>query len=226
MPRQYLDNSGNGAGLTGEEKRALVRLTRGHPLWLAFTVSYLGEKGLPEEAGISLQYIEERIPYQGDVGKAGLDLQEAFNRRLVSSYREADFWHEATKRLAIVRESVSEPIWRQLMADRPLPPEAADFQQAWEILIRTEWIRPRANRHYVTLHDALAEELAQRVINLDDPDERERLEQWRKAAEIYAEHARDLTRRSWPRNCRTSTPGSVPWTRRRRVTARPRTRQR
>jgi tetratricopeptide (TPR) repeat protein len=112
----------------------------------------------------------------------------------MAPYQQTDFWHETTRRLAVVRESVSQPIWHRLMADGQLPDDVADFQQAWEILIRTEWIRPRANRRYVTLHDALAEELAYRVISLDDPDGRRRKALWRTAAEIYAEQARDLGR--------------------------------
>ena len=38
----------------------------------------------------------------------GLNLHEDFKRRLVTPYREADFWHEAVKRLAVVRQSVNE----------------------------------------------------------------------------------------------------------------------
>ncbi|HEY3907964.1 MAG TPA: AAA family ATPase [Streptosporangiaceae bacterium] len=187
VAREYLDNSGIGAGLTGEEKRALVRLTRGHPLWLAFTVSYLGEKGLPEEAGNSLQYIEERIPYQGDVGKAGQDLQEAFNRRLVSSYREADFWHEAIKRLAVARKSVSQSIWRELMADSQLPEGVSSLDEAWPILLDTPWIRPRANAQYVTLHDVVAEELARRIFPIHDQGKEWRHTLWTRAARVYGE---------------------------------------
>jgi tetratricopeptide (TPR) repeat protein len=190
--REYLAPISAEGKLDPELTEKLVHLTQGHPLWLALTVDHVRNLPVPEEALVSLDDIRRDLPYHDTATALGRERAEGFKRHLVAPYKNADFWHEATKQLAIVRESVSQPIWRQLMADQPLPPEAADFQQAWEILIRTEWIRPRANRRYVTLHDALAEELAQRVINLDDPDERERLEQWRKAAEIYAEHARDL----------------------------------
>jgi len=187
VAREYLDNSGIGTGLTDDEKRALVRLTRGHPLWLAFTVSYLGEKGLPEEAANPLEYIEERIPLQGDVGKAGQDLQEAFNRRLVSSYREADFWHEAIKRLAVARKSVSQSIWRELMADSQLPEGVSSLDEAWPILLNTPWIRPRANSQYVTLHDVVAEELARRIFPIHDQGKEWRHTLWTRAARVYAE---------------------------------------
>ena len=68
----------------------------------------------------------------------------------------------------------------------------ADPDRAWEQLRAIEWIRPRANDRYVTLHDAVAEELAQRVIGLHDPDQHQRRQLWRRAAGIYAERAGDL----------------------------------
>ena len=48
--RNYLIASPTAKGVTGEELEKLVRLTRGHPLWLAFTIAYLWERGVPEEA--------------------------------------------------------------------------------------------------------------------------------------------------------------------------------
>ena len=110
----------------------------------------------------------------------------------MAPYRDTDFWHEDIKRLAIVRESVSQPIWRQLMADRQLPADVADLDQAWEELCAIEWIRPRANSRYVTLHDAVAEELAQRVIEPSRPRRAGASQLWRKAAGIYAERAGEL----------------------------------
>ena len=32
-------------------------------------------------------------------------------RRLLAPYQETDFWHEALKRLAAVRQGVNEPMW-------------------------------------------------------------------------------------------------------------------
>ena len=48
---------------------------------------------------------------------AGQERADSFKRRLMAPYQDADFWHEAIKRLAVIRESVSQPIWQQLMAD-------------------------------------------------------------------------------------------------------------
>ena len=183
---EYLTGSAVAVGLTADEKEKLVHLTRGHPLWLAFTVDYLRGEGLPREAAEnSLDSIKAALPYGGEITSAGQILNEAFKRRLVAPYHETDFWHEAFKRLAVVRESINQPIWWQLMADRPRPDDAADMGVAWATLLRIPWIRPRANRRYVTLHDAVAEELAQRIIPLHDQGKRWREDLWRRAEEIY-----------------------------------------
>jgi len=182
----YLSSSSIAAGLTDAEKAKMVRLTRGHPLWLAFTIAYLKDKGIPEEAETALADIEREVPYRGEMTGAGQGLHEAFKRRLVAPYRETDFWHETVKRLAVLRESVNQPIWRELMDDLP-GPEGMAGDEAWQALLRTPWIRPRANRHYVTLHDAVAEELAQRIIPLHDQDRQWRHQLWQHAARVYRE---------------------------------------
>jgi tetratricopeptide (TPR) repeat protein len=189
----YLSQSGIGRDLDEVEKAILVRLTRGHPLWLAFTVSYLGDHGLPEEAERELAEVEREIPYVGEMTQAGTDLHEAFNRRLVSHYRDTDFWHEAVKRLAVARESVSLTIWRELMSDRPLPDDAASLDSAWPMLQEIPWIRLRANNQYVTLHDVVAEELAKRIFPLHDQGKQWRHELWSRTAGIYS---RRITARS------------------------------
>ena len=189
----YLTGSAVAVGLTADEKEKLVYLTRGHPLWLAFTVDYLRGEGLPREAAEnSLEDIKAVLPYGREMTSAGQSLLEAFKRRLVAPYHETDFWHETFKRLAVVRESINEPIWWQLMADRPRPSDAGDMDsdagdmdRAWNQLLRIPWIRPRANRRYVTLHDAVAEELAQRIIPLHDRGKRWREDLWRRAEDIY-----------------------------------------
>jgi tetratricopeptide (TPR) repeat protein len=183
----YLNDSGVASGLSADEKAKLVHLTRGHPLWLAFTIDYLKETGIPQETEVALAEIERDVPYRGDMTPKGLSLQEAYKRRLVAPYRETDFWREAVKRLAVVRESVNQPIWRRLMEDRPLPADVASLDDAWERLLRTPWIRPRANRRYVTLHDAVAEELAQRIIPVHDQDKQWRHQLWQRAVAIYGE---------------------------------------
>jgi len=193
--REYLVPISKEANLSEEETEKLVHLTQGHPLWLAFTVDYLAEIGIPEEADASLAEIKADLPYHGDATVAGHERAESFKRRLVAPYQDADFWHEAIRYLAVVRESVSEPIWLELMAGRPLPADIAELRQAWDELRAIQWVRQRANRNYVTLHDAVAEELAQRVIDLHDADQRWRQELWRKAAGIYAGQARELESR-------------------------------
>lgn len=182
----YLDGSEVAAALSPEEKEKLVHLTRGHPLWLAFVVDYLRERGLPAEAEAPLATIRADIPYSGAMTPRGERLHEEFQRRLVAPYQESDFWHEAIKRLAVVRQSVSRTMWRELMHDRPLPDGTEDLDAAWERLLRTPWIRPRANGRYVTLHDAVAEELAQRIIPLHDQDRQWRRELWQRAVNIYS----------------------------------------
>jgi tetratricopeptide (TPR) repeat protein len=190
---KYLDESRTGVYLAEAEKIRLVHLTRGHPLWLAFTVSYLKEVGLPAEADVgppeqaeeSLAYLRRIMPYGREMLREGQNLHDAFKRSLVAPYQNSDFWHEAVKRMAVVRESVDRRIWEQLMADQPIPAEVEQPGEAWQRLQETEWIRPRANRHYVTLHDAVAEELAQRLIPLHDLDKQWRRELWRRAADIY-----------------------------------------
>lgn len=195
--REYLKSSLVSRGLTAAEREALVWLTRGHPLWLAFAISYVAERGIPEEAAVSaggfpegavarLAAIKQNIPYDGDLPMAGRSLQEAFKRRLVTPYREVDFWHEAVKRLAVVRQSVNQPIWQELMSDYRPPDGAGGPDQIWEQLQRTPWIRTRANGRYVTLHDAVAEELAQRIIPLHDRDQQWRRDLWRRAAAIHS----------------------------------------
>jgi len=183
----YLDESAVAVAVSAEEKQKLVHLTRGHPLWLALTLDFLVNKGIPEEAEASLAEIEREVPYQGAMTAEGEYLHEAFKRRVVTPYRDADFWHEATKRLAVVRRSVNKEIWRRLMEDRARPGELASWDEAWNELLRTPWIRPRANRRYVTLHDALADELAERIVPVHDQDRHWRHELWRRVIGIYGE---------------------------------------
>lgn len=182
--REYLDASRVRAGLDPEEAAKVVLLTRGHPLWLALAVSYLDQKGVPEEMGTPLADMRRDMPYAGEMTAEGERLHEEFKRRLVTPYREADYWHEAVKRLAAVRRGVNEPFWRQLMADRPLPEEAPEPGQAWLRLLDTPWVRPRGNGRFVTLHDAMAEELAKRVIPLHQDRQWER-QLWQRAVDIY-----------------------------------------
>jgi tetratricopeptide (TPR) repeat protein len=183
---EYLNSSRVAAGLSADETEALVLLSGGHPLWLAFAISYVSERGIPEEATTDLTWIRHGIPFGGDPTPEGRALQEAFKRRLVTPYRGADFWHEAVKRLAVVRQRVNKQIWLQLMSDRRLPGGVRSPDEAWEALKQTPWIRTRANGNFVTLHDAVAEELAYRIIPLHDQDQKWRRELWKRAAVIYS----------------------------------------
>jgi hypothetical protein len=191
----YLTESSVAAGLSEEEKEKLAYLTHGHPLWLAFTVDYLSSEGIPDEAATkSLPYIRRVLPYAEDMSPAGHNLHEEFKRRLVAPYHETDFWHEALKRLAVVRESIDMSSWWALMADHSSAAEIGHETAAWNTLRGFPWIRHRANDRYVTLHDAVAEELAQRIIPLHDQDKQWRLRQWSRAEEIYRERSETTDR--------------------------------
>jgi tetratricopeptide (TPR) repeat protein len=189
----YLGSNGVASALSEEEKKKLALLSRGHPLWLALTVDYLAREGMPREVReSSTEQLEEWSPYQGTMTAEGKRLHEAFVRRLVVPYRETDFWHEAIKRLAVVRQRVSRVIWENLMTDCSLPGGIEGWGEAWKRLLQIPWVRPRANRRYVTLHDALAEELARRIIPLHDKDESWRRRQWEVAAQVYRELTGEL----------------------------------
>jgi hypothetical protein len=192
---RYLNGSEIAGSLSDEEKRKIVHLTRGHPLWLATAISYLAQRDIPAEAAGPAADIERLIPYEGPVGQQGKSLQEDFKRRLVSPYRETDFWHEAIKRLAVLRQAVNMPVWQRLMNDAQLPRRVPDLEQAWQELMRQPWIRPRANDRYVTLHDAMAEELAYRIIPLHDQHRPWQRGLWRQAMEIYSEMIADREQR-------------------------------
>lgn len=168
----FLDSSALQQSLTVDEKKQLVDLTEGHPLWLALSVDFLVQSDPPPEM------VKPTV--------AGVRLHEAFRRRLIAPYRSTEFWPEAIKRLAVLRHSVNQQVWQRLMDDRELPQEVDSWDRAWELLLQQPWVRPRANQRYVTLHDALAEELVQRLIPLHDQDEAWRRQLWRKAAGIYA----------------------------------------
>jgi hypothetical protein len=193
--RKYLAPMAEEANLSAADTEKLVHFTQGHPLWLAFTVNHVAEMGMPPEAQAPLDEIKRDLPYHAAPTAAGRDLADRFKSRLVAPYQDDDFWHEAIKRLAVVRESVSQSIWQRLMEDVPLPPDATDLDQAWKKLAERDWIRPRANQLYVTLHDAVAEELAQRIIEVHDLEGKWRQDLWTKVARVYAEEATALERK-------------------------------
>lgn len=169
--RQFLEHGPLHEALTETERTRLIELTDGQPLWLALAVEYFMDSPVPSEMTV------------GD--PADKEVRESFRRRLVTGYRSTAFWPEAIKRLAVVRHSVTKPVWTELMSDRELP-EGTDENAAWALLLERPWVRPRANARYVTLHDALAEELSQGVIPLHDRDTKWRFRLWNRAEAIYA----------------------------------------
>jgi tetratricopeptide (TPR) repeat protein len=189
---RYLDSSGVRRNLTDEEKEKLVYLTRGHPLWLASAISYVHQRNMPEESSPPVGEISRLMPYGEPLSREGRVLQEEFRRRLISPYRETDFWHEAVKLLAVLRQAVNSDVWRQIMAGRDLPRDAPTIEQAWQRLMEQPWIRPRANGRYVTLHDAMAEELALRIMPVHDQGRQWRRDQWQRAVGIYGQMVGEL----------------------------------
>jgi tetratricopeptide (TPR) repeat protein len=179
----YFKQSKIADAINEDEMDRLARLTQGHPLWLALTVFYLDYEGMPDEAKkLSLTELtnsETQMTRKTDTPKAD------FITSLLSSYSEDDFWNESIRRLSVLRRRVNKDIWKELMHDLALPDDISSWDDAWEKLLSLPWVRPRINNKYVTLHDALAEELAKRVIPLRDKDRQWRNELWNTAAKIY-----------------------------------------
>lgn len=179
--RLYLSKSSISAELTDDEKEKIVLLSRGHPLWLALTIYYLSEEGmLSEISDSSLVEIQERKSATFE------KLHESYIRQLLVPYQKREFWKEAVLRLGVLRRMVSKDIWREIMRDRGLPEGFDNWDDAWRELLNFPWVRPRSNRRYVTLHDALAEELAKRIIPTSDKSKDWRRSLWNSAAEIYS----------------------------------------
>lgn len=193
--RKFIDLSPMARGLRGDERDKLVLLSRGHPLWLAVLEDYLAEQGIPgEAAGEALSFLEENLPFGEPMTEAGREKHEQFLRQLLAPYRETDFWHETVKRLAIVRQPVARVVWERLMADLELPGQVRDLDDAWTWLLALPWMRPRGDGRYVTVHDALAEELSQRLFPLHDHDQRWRHRVWSNARDVYDALAAALER--------------------------------
>jgi tetratricopeptide (TPR) repeat protein/energy-coupling factor transporter ATP-binding protein EcfA2 len=171
--RHFLDETAPHESLSAPEQDRLIDLTDRQPLWLALAVEYLRVDDVPPEMTPAHR--------RSDADR------DNFRRRLVTLYRSTDFWPEAIKRLAVVRHSVTQDVWTELMSDKGLPPDADSWDDAWRLLLARPWVRPRANARYVTLHDALAQELAQRLIPMHDRDGAWRRGLWRHAKQIYAD---------------------------------------
>lgn len=176
----YLKASSVMQKIEEDEQQRLALMSKGHPLWLALSIYYMGQYGIPEEVDkLKIDPGQTLWPYQNGA------LHDAYLRRLVIPYREGDFWHEAVFRLGIVRRRVSKELWQQMMQDCPLPTDAPTWDTAWEKLLDFPWVRPRANEKYVTLQDALAEELAKRIIPYRDFEKDQRVEMWQNAVADY-----------------------------------------
>jgi DNA polymerase III delta prime subunit len=185
--RTYIKNSEIAQNLRRDEESQLALLSRGNPLWLAFLIDYLKQDGmLPETSLYPLAYLEEHLPFGREMSPEGLRVHEEFLRRLVAPYQGTDLFHESVKRLAVVRQPVAKVVWQRLMSDLAPPHE---LDQAWQDLLDTSWIRPRGNKQFLALHDALAEELAQRLFPLHDQDQRWRHDIWGQALNVYSELA-------------------------------------
>ena len=174
---EYLTQSAVGAALSEDHRRAIIDLCDGSPLWLAMTVNYLSQNEVPQE--VSTWPDKDAITAEY--------LRDDFLRRLTVPYRGSDFWAAAVKYLGVVRRRVSLQVWRRLMTNRTFPDGITTWEEAWGRLKALPWIRTRANENYVTLHDAVAEALAQRVIPLDDKDHSWRKALWDAAARTYWE---------------------------------------
>ncbi len=192
--QRYLKSSGIATGVTEEDRAKLILLTGAQPLWLAMAVSYLQRQDLPQEAQVPRAVVEREMPYGGQVTEDGERRREDFKRRLMSPYGDAGFWAESVERLAVVRQGVTETMWLQLMADRPLPAGMSPGD-AWRQLSAMPWIRQRANGASVTLHDAVAEELAKRIISINDPDQTQRKRLWERMVHICTGQVSELEAR-------------------------------
>lgn len=190
--QRYLMSSGIAAGIAEDDDRArLILLTGAQPLWLAMAVSYLNDQDMPAEAQVPLAILEREMPYGGRVTNDGERRRENFKRRLMSPYKDGGFWAESVERLAIVRLGVTESMWFELMRDIPLPAGMSPAA-AWAVLREMPWIRVRTNGSTVTLHDAVAEEMAKRIISVNDLDQAQRKGLWERMVRICTSRVREM----------------------------------
>lgn len=178
-------------GLDDEEIKKLIFLCDGSPLFLTLAVDYLLRQGLPDwmisdSDGKKQQELPNWFRQKlSEMRQKEAAVRDEFLRLLVVPYRSSEFWHEAVKRLGVVRRRLGKEAWLALMSDRPLPEGVRDWDEAWDRFRVLPWIRQRASGNEITLHDGLAEQLAKRVLPIDDKDGSWRTEQWRKVMKIY-----------------------------------------
>jgi tetratricopeptide (TPR) repeat protein len=184
----FLERSAARRLVNADERRQLIRLTEGSPLWLELAVEYLTTVDRPELLTTpGPAALDRLLPNDAEPTAEGRLLREEFKRTLVSRFKSLDYWSEVIRRLAVLRYSIDQPTWSALTDDLERPAGISMPEMAWHELLDQPWVRPRANRTLVTLHDALAEELAQRVIPWYDADGTWRRRLWADVARSHAE---------------------------------------
>jgi tetratricopeptide (TPR) repeat protein len=178
--RNYLEQSAVFNGLEKNEIEKIILFVKGHPLWLALTVYYLEQVGLPQTL---VRYPLETLE---NLSKDHSIFNE-YVSELLTPYKERTFWHEAILRLSILRQRMNFQIWKTIMEDISLPEEVENWDNAWEIFKTLPWVRERANKRYITLQDAFAEELAKHYVPKVDKVGNLRHSLWQVAEETYDE---------------------------------------
>ncbi len=177
----------NISSLDDKYLEAITELSKGNILTLALTANYLSAKGMPSVVESWLNR-SEQYPMSKSLW------QENFTNQLLLPYfEEGSFWNQAVLRLAIIRRQVSFDMWVSLVNDLDLPSNVNDFDEAWRYFLGLPWVRERADKKYITLHDALAEMLA-KVLPLHDPDGQWRMKLWIKAIDVCQEAISKLER--------------------------------
>lgn len=169
----YLSKTAIGPHIPEATKQLLAVLCDGLPLRLALAVDYLAKHSLLEDMSLDSGWDEA----------ARRELRDELLTRIFAPYIYSDFWNEAVKRVGIVRRRVDKQVWRQLMEGAELPEDIGSWDEAWQRFQTLPWVRRRARYSYVTLHDAVAEELAKRVLPFHERQLCQRL--WHQAALTY-----------------------------------------
>ncbi len=187
---KYLRGSVIGDTLTDDDTKNLAFLCDYSPLLLALTIDNLTTRNLTVWSKDGTEDFQDKkliewVRQKTKNAKENHIVKNEFIHRLLVPYRSKDFWPEAVKRMAIIRRRIDKGIWIDLMHDRTLPEEIKDWNEAWEIFRNLPWVRQRSNGREVTLHDVLAEQLAHRVIPLEDENRTWRIQNWKNAIHVY-----------------------------------------
>ena len=178
--QRYLEQSEVFSGLRKNEHKKIVLFVQGHPLWLALTVYYLKQVGVPQTLSrYSLDELKK-------LSKDNL-IYDEYISELLTPYKERTFWHEAILRLSILRQRMSLDVWKKIMEDVPFSVGVETWDVAWVEFKMLPWVRERADKRYVTLQDAFAEELAKRYVPKVDKNRNLRHALWVKADKVYSD---------------------------------------